>query len=65
MGDGNCFYRSISYILLKEENFYNVIKEKISNYVLENYFESSEYGDVNDIAKRILEEGYAAKYDWM
>ena len=35
--DGNCFYRSISYLLLGDENYFENIKELIIHWIENNY----------------------------
>ena len=53
--DGNCFYRSISFFLLGDENYYMNVKELIINWIEANYllFESFFSDDtVNNIGKK-------------
>ena len=36
-GDGNCYFRSISLILIRDENYHEIIREHICNFISAYY----------------------------
>ena len=55
IGDGNCFYRCISFFLLGNEQFYYYIKNKIISWIdkhLKLFKELFGDGDINNKTKK-------------
>ncbi len=62
-GDGNCFYRAVSLTIGKKEEDYKVLKDSLSNFVIQKAQFYSYLGDVEQLALLLRREGEAATYE--
>ncbi len=66
-GDGNCFFRTVSFYLYDNENQHATLREASYKYVKDNMTQFYEYCYIeNDIYYIDIEEGNSiTKYNWM
>ncbi|XP_062579086.1 uncharacterized protein LOC134241009 [Saccostrea cucullata] len=66
LGDGNCFFRAISFSLTNSEDFHNVIRNSVCEHMIENkeLFQSFLKDGVQSVESHLLSTGMSREGTW-